>query len=1076
MKTMRIFIIKFLFLIVFFFIPQSIQAQTWTWITTDENNYLPQSISGRLIRIGPYGNIYTVAVAEPNIPSSPFFQLLLPNLLLIKQNPLGEIQWIQELKNPPNSNNTIFIQDMEISQDGEVYLVGDWTGNLTQAPIPDTVISLSSNEPGGFIASYDHTGKLTYFDYAPRSRFKGIEISKTQEIYLSGDYKDSLSLGPYSIDGETIYNVFIAKLSQQKDVLELSKIRSPGYISVDDFQISDQDDLYFFSIFLDTVFAFQDTIIPRSSPQHGNIILMKYNLDDGVDWYKHFSRTDVGNSYLTTWKFEVDSTGNVYFPYRYISSSLQIDTTFFSGSKSILDKYSTDTGELLWRRDLGGYQNAFIYSISPVDYGGVILAGDYSRISFGSDTSLIATLPLNSFGENFYIAKYSSDGVFEWVTAPYGRVNPSNIQNVSTNRKGTVAVAGSISSHQNARIANNIDSSITVFYDRNKRGYFQGILQDTSIHDYQQNISGTILADSVADCVDAGGRRGISNIPMIVEPGPYYGMSDRSGNFNIGVEPGSYQVQQLTPQILGLELSPLCPISPNYHQVSLNTGVDTTGLLFVNEAELCPYLALSITSTRRRRCFPGSTMIILCNEGQEDAQNVELFVQLPETLIPTNFSSAYQQINSSTYLLSIPSLASKSCDTLIISDTVSCADIQFLGQDACVSAWTNPGNEAYPCYQPNSQWSGAELEVNGNCHLGDSVIFRITNKGSGDMSQSSLYNIFLDGIQIYSGALILNQGDSTDIAVSTNGLGSNVRFEGLQVPFNPNNTLIFSEVSLCLGSSGSELVNDGAIPISYYSDKTISCDEIVGSYDPNEKTAFPKGKGSIHAIAPGTSINYDLHFQNSGTDTAFKVVLIDTLSPHLNPRSLIVQGASHPYNLQLTGKGRPILICTFDPIELPDSATNELASQGYFSFNISPYDSIPLETVIENFTEIYFDYNPPIKTNTAFHTLSNNFPNNLQPELVRINPNAVNIENPLVRNEIEVYPNPGQGELFIKVDRPLAVDLKVHVVDILGNQVADFIIPKFKNKHFISLPQLSPGLYIIDFEGLGFKKILIEKN
>ncbi len=52
---------------------------------------------------------------------------------------------------------------------------------------------------------------------------------------------------------------------------------------------------------------------------------------------------------------------------------------------------------------------------------------------------------------------------------------------------------------------------------------------------------------------------------------------------------------------------------------------------------------------------------------------------------------------------------------------------------------------------------------------------------------------------------------------------------------------------------------------------------------------------------------------------------------------------------------------------------NEPASHGFVKFTIHPRTDAPLETVIENTTEIYFDFNDAIVTNTTFHRLGENF-------------------------------------------------------------------------------------------------------
>lgn len=145
------------------------------------------------------------------------------------------------------------------------------------------------------------------------------------------------------------------------------------------------------------------------------------------------------------------------------------------------------------------------------------------------------------------------------------------------------------------------------------------------------------------------------------------------------------------------------------------------------------------------------------------------------------------------------------------------------------------------------------------------------------------------------------------------------------------------------------------------------CREFRGPYDPNDKSAWPEGVGEEHIIAPETRILYHIRFQNTGNDTAFLVVLRDTLSLQLDVRTLQPGASSHPYRLIVSDEGE--LQFRFENISLPDSSANFEESQGFVQFSIVPRQDAPLGTQIFNSAGIYFDFNPPIITNTVHHTL-----------------------------------------------------------------------------------------------------------
>ncbi|HOZ80180.1 MAG TPA: T9SS type A sorting domain-containing protein [Ferruginibacter sp.] len=135
---------------------------------------------------------------------------------------------------------------------------------------------------------------------------------------------------------------------------------------------------------------------------------------------------------------------------------------------------------------------------------------------------------------------------------------------------------------------------------------------------------------------------------------------------------------------------------------------------------------------------------------------------------------------------------------------------------------------------------------------------------------------------------------------------------------------------------------------------------VRGAFDPNDKQATPQLSPS--QVANGDYIDYTIRFQNTGTDTAFTVVISDTLSDDLQANTLQVTASSH--NCKTTVKNN-VVFFEFLNILLPDSNINEPNSHGFVSFRIKPQTTVAPNTTIPNKAAIYFDYNAPVITNTA---------------------------------------------------------------------------------------------------------------
>lgn len=144
---------------------------------------------------------------------------------------------------------------------------------------------------------------------------------------------------------------------------------------------------------------------------------------------------------------------------------------------------------------------------------------------------------------------------------------------------------------------------------------------------------------------------------------------------------------------------------------------------------------------------------------------------------------------------------------------------------------------------------------------------------------------------------------------------------------------------------------------------------ITGAYDPNDKQGWANASGSTTQFIPGQDnwIDYLIRFQNTGTDTAFNVVVIDEIDPRFDLLSLQLLGASHAF-VPSFGEGRE-LIFTFTDIMLPDSTTDLAGSQGFVAFRLKPVAGLLPGDVIPNTAAIYFDFNDPIITNTTEHVV-----------------------------------------------------------------------------------------------------------
>jgi uncharacterized repeat protein (TIGR01451 family) len=221
-------------------------------------------------------------------------------------------------------------------------------------------------------------------------------------------------------------------------------------------------------------------------------------------------------------------------------------------------------------------------------------------------------------------------------------------------------------------------------------------------------------------------------------------------------------------------------------------------------------------------------------------------------------------------------------------------------------------------------------------------------------------------------------------------------------------------------------------------------EQVVGcALDPNDKTPTPLGEGEFGYISPSTeSIEYLVRFQNTGTDTAFNVVIKDQLDENLDWYSITPLAYSDYMTMEMDIDGEVSFI--FNNIMLPDSNVNYAASQGFVKYRIDLKSDLPLGTTINNTADIYFDLNPAVITNTTVNTL---------------HLDDVSIDELMKDEQLLVYPNPFSESTTVYFGKELN-NYSIQIVDLLGKQVyANTDLSG--NQLEIQAGQFNKGMYIL---------------
>jgi len=234
--------------------------------------------------------------------------------------------------------------------------------------------------------------------------------------------------------------------------------------------------------------------------------------------------------------------------------------------------------------------------------------------------------------------------------------------------------------------------------------------------------------------------------------------------------------------------------------------------------------------------------------------------------------------------------------------------------------------------------------------------------------------------------------------------------------------------------------------------KKTYCYPVVNGYDPNDKKIYPSGKCIPNYVDASKNVIYTIRFQNTGNSEAINIFILDTLSGHLDLTDMKIMGQSHPMNFEVLGNN--VLKFNFDNINLPDSSVSQIESQGYVIFEIGISDNAMHEDEIRNSASIYFDFNPPIYTNSTLNAV---FDSELYGDLDELDCSELGLVNLSSDNQISIFPNPTNGTLNIISNTSEKLE-QIIIIDIYGREVL-----KLPYEETINLDLVS-GSYLIKIE------------
>jgi uncharacterized repeat protein (TIGR01451 family) len=446
-----------------------------------------------------------------------------------------------------------------------------------------------------------------------------------------------------------------------------------------------------------------------------------------------------------------------------------------------------------------------------------------------------------------------------------------------------------------------------------------------------------------------------------------------------------------------------------------------------------PVMRIDVSTPFLRRCFTNIYSIKYCNEGSGDANDAYVTIKIDSLLEFLDSNIPLTSKNGQIYRFNLGKVAMDDCNTFNISTRVRCGDSTRIGQTLCLEA------RIYPDSTLNN-WKGANIIVKGNCSK-DSIEYIVSNTGGLESSLLERYLIENDKYKSRKSIRLPVNGTYSEKFLAN---GNTWRMIVAQEPNHPTskNPTAFVE-----GCGNKTTILNGTNFVTHFANDDdalaldIDCQAFIGAFDPNDKQGYPLGYDDAHKIDANQDIEYKIRFQNTGNDTAFNIVIRDTISEKLDISSIEFGVGSHPFKAEIFPNRS--LKFSFENILLVDSFKNEPKSHGFVKYRIKQKKDLPIGSNITNQASIYFDFNDPIVTNKTSHIIS-----------IRDVLNDISITNNL-KFSMTIAPNPFSGVTTLEIPEDIIGMLEI--VDINGKVVKN--LPINGKQLILESKDLVSGIY-----------------
>jgi hypothetical protein len=308
------------------------------------------------------------------------------------------------------AKNVYYIEDSRIKSDGEnIYVYGsagtsivfsDWSdvNNMIEGKIP-------YNQ--GFLLKVNPEGRLQWGisvgGYGVDELYS-IAIDKDENVYVTGYFMDSTTIGGKSFEGKGKTDIYLAKYDKAGKPIWTQTFGSYEAEEGIALAINSSNEVVLYGLIRDSLVL--GNIKLKPSKVTFNRFIAVFDSEGTVKWAKLIE----GHLYGGLNNLTIDQFDNIYLASSYYSELKYSGITI--PYKDQADAFVTKldkNGNLLWFNSIGSNGSEYIESLIVDDSLNVYIGG-----SFGQNCKFDTVLLNSVWGPNGFVAKLNSEGKFDW--------------------------------------------------------------------------------------------------------------------------------------------------------------------------------------------------------------------------------------------------------------------------------------------------------------------------------------------------------------------------------------------------------------------------------------------------------------------------------------------------------------------------------------------------------------------------------------------------------------------------------------------------------------------------------------